>query len=257
MTKRKHPISLTSEEEVFVSRIEDIAEQADRMSKVRFSSFLDIREQELALYAVRCVGNVSGELIGGYENALRKVIKISPSYLGDDFELPYELLVIDYPKKSSLQHKDFLGSLMGLGIKREVLGDISLNDGKAYLWCLKSISNTIIRELVTVGRQSVSVSVGDIENADFSAATKDFSDTVSSLRLDCIVSSLINASREQSAKLIRSAQVLVNGREITETSKQIEQGSILSIRRHGKFILEEIGDTNKKGRIRIYCKKYC
>lgn len=257
MSEKKHPISLNAEEEIFISRITDLARQVQKRGVPKFSGFLDVRQQELAIYGINCAGDINYQWDGGYDNAERRVLKLYEDGYGASISFPITMLIITYSNKASLSHRDFLGTILGLGIKREVLGDIIVDNGKTYLWILETMKNTILQDLTRVGRYSVEVAETNQQLELPQIKTEEVNGTVSSLRLDCIVSHLLNCSRENAVKLIKSGCVAVRGREILEPSKQVEEDSILSIRGYGRFILKEIGDVNKKGRIRIYCQKYC
>ena len=80
--------------------------------------------------------------------------------------------------------------------------------------------------------------------------------TVASLRLDCIISAALKVSREKAAALIRSGSVSVNHGITESVSENVSEGSVLSVRGSGRFILSEIGGSTKKDRIHITIKKY-
>lgn len=257
MARQNHPISLDESEQILYNRILDLARQAKSKGSPRFTAFLDQRQQAVALYAVQTAGECQAVFFGGEEGSERKVLGLG----SDDFVLnqemfPIKALTLGFPKDQKLSHRDFLGALMGLMIKRELIGDILISEGKGLLYVLNPAAALILSELTKAGRTAVSCTEGKPADWQHAASFEEISGTVSSLRLDCIVSHLLNLSRESSDKLIAASKVMNNARVITDGAKQVSQGDIISIRGYGKYIIDEVGARNKKGRIRIYCKKY-
>ena len=155
-----------------------------------------------------------------------------------------------------LTHRDFLGSLMGLGLRREMLGDIIINENVAYLVCLDSVSDFIINQLDKVKHTSVKCTDSDFIPADVLPELKYEELIVSSERLDVLISAVYNLSRNESQKRIDCETVFCNSILAVSPSIVPEKGSIISVRGLGRFIYDGVLRQTKKGRniiaVRIY-----
>lgn len=224
--------------------------------------FLDVRQQALLLSEFLRQSDVKVLLYGGFDTAERAVMVFIPQYLEiTDFdsldryfsENPEEnpLTVINLKKDSfsTVSHRDYLGALMGLGIKRETTGDILVNGGGADLIALKSIAEYIITELKSVGRATVlteEVTFDKLKNAVINI--KEETINVSSMRLDNIISVCFRLSRSESASAIQSGSVFVNSLQILKCDKKVNIGDKIVFRTKGKIVLREISGVSKKGR---------
>lgn len=158
-------------------------------------------------------------------------------------------------KFKSLQHKDFLGTIMSLGLKRETLGDIIVKDNIGYCVALNNIFNIIkdnLNQISTIPIDIDTISTSEIPQLEF----KEIIDTVSSFRLDSIIASIANASRNISTNLIESGDVFINYNAEKSKNKIVSIGSVITIRKIGKFILEKNLGENKKGKFKILIKQY-
>lgn len=224
--------------------------------------FLDVRQQALLLREFSRYNDVKIMLYGGFDTSERAVLVFVPEYLGIDdsdslskyfYKNPDEnpLTVINLKKDnfSVVSHRDYLGALMGLGIKRETVGDILVNEAGAELIVSKSIALYILSELKSVGRATVSA----IET-DFSSLTKSEGNVieetinVSSMRLDNIISACFKLSRSDSASAILSGSVFVNSLQVMKCDKKVNAGDKIVFRSKGKIVLKELSGVSKKGR---------
>ena len=162
-------------------------------------------------------------------------------------------------------HKDFLGSLMGLNVKRELMGDLIIEscDKKdkrifGYIPVSEKIADYIISELKQIGRATCEIEVVDIKDKNNLPKYKydDKLITVQSKRLDSIVSTITNLSRTKVIEPIEKGQVLVDYVEEKDKSKLLEIGSLITIRGFGKYKLFLDKGETKKGKERILVKKY-
>ena len=156
-----------------------------------------------------------------------------------------------------LSHRDYLGALMALGIKRNVLGDIVTDGREKYLFCDKVCADFIIRELCRIGRDTVTCRTVQT-TLDFSPVIEyeEVSVTAASLRVDGVVHALCRISRERAAQMIAADLVEKNYFAVHDADKKVESGDILSVRGFGKFIVDSTDEVTKKGRIRIQARKY-
>ena len=156
------------------------------------------------------------------------------------------------------EHKDFLGSLMGLNIKRELMGDLILEDDRGYIPVSEKISGHILSELKQVGKAPCKVreiSLSDTENLP----KYKFDDkiiTVPSKRLDSIVSAITNLSRTKVIEPIERGKVLIDYFPEKDKSKMLELDTVITIRGYGKYRLFSDRGETKKGKERLLIKKY-
>ena len=202
----------------------------------------------------------SPEIFGGCEIAERKMIRF-----GDEKDIGY---VIDFPIVAlrisplaakfadKLNHRDFLGALMNLGIKREVLGDIYVKDKAALVFCKDTIANYIMENLTRVKHTSVKVEVSDNTDDLITPTLEDKVIQVASVRIDAVIAKAYNMSRQEVLTPFKSGFVFLNGRVCTENAKTLSSGDIISDRGYGKFEFAEELNVSKKGKtnckIRIY-----
>ena len=181
----------------------------------------------------------------------------------NELQFPNKLLKISIDSRfREYLHKDFLGSLMGLNIKRELMGDLILeNEGRkisGYIPVSEKIADYIISELKQIGKASCEIEIIDTKNKNTLPQYKydDKLITVPSKRLDSIVSTITNLSRTKVIEPIEKGKVLVDYVEERDKSKMLEIGSLITIRGFGKYKLFLDKGETKKGKERILVKKY-
>lgn len=175
--------------------------------------------------------------------------------LTEEFVLPLSLSGSGF---ATLTHRDWLGALMSLGLKRNFLGDIAVGEnGQAYLFCDTNCADFISTELQKAGRDKVSAEK-TILPPDFvpKRSFREITFTVASPRADGILRGLCGATREKAAQMAEDGTVQLNYLPLTAPDKKITAGDVLSVRGHGKFIIDKAQDETKKGRIRVVARKY-
>lgn len=229
----------------------------DRHYSVKSLGFLDPREQRLIEREIRGAvpPGVKYEFFGGYPEAERRMFICEPEYLEPDYE---EIItVLEITHTGELSHRDFLGSLMGLGIKRENIGDIAPMEDRCLIFIKPAMYGYIKENLIKVGRRGVKISKRSLSEVNIpKKPTEPRASTVSSLRLDCIVSAGARISRGRAADLIRAEDVKLNFEICKSVSEPVEEGDILSIKGFGRFKLSQVGGTTRKGRISVIIDKY-
>lgn len=186
----------------------------------------------------------------------KKVIIIIPkNYSGEipDFNLVY-FKINGKNKFKNLLHKDFLGTIMSLGIKREILGDLIVKDNISYGVIFQE-NYKIVENIDRISNVPVKVEIAKEEEVP-KTNFKKIIITVSSLRLDSVISGIKNISRQRGADEIIKGNVMVNYVISKEKSLEIKEDDILSIRKFGKFKIGDEISVNKKGKIRISIKEY-
>ena len=192
---------------------------------------------------------------GLFEDSERRMIAFTS---GGVLKFPVKVLSIKNKSKfTTLRHKDYLGAIMSLGIKREKMGDIVLSGDGCYFPVCSDISDYMFINLDRIGNSPCSFEVldtfiGSIPIANYEEKVI----IISSLRIDCIVSSICNVSRTVATEMMDNGKVLLDYTEIKSKEKKVRINSVMTVRGYGKFkIGEEIG-TTQKDRIKILVKKY-
>ena len=244
---------------LFTARLEDMVSRCERSGFCVCSHFLDERQcAEAELWCRRNTGGLLYALWGGYESARRKMLVIYPDYCSDQYmeSFPMKCLTFTFRKEDDLTHRDFLGSFMGLRLKREVIGDIIVDKGVAQAFVTDVAAGDILTSVSKIGRVGVKVSDDRPFELDIEQAFQEIGGTAASLRLDCIVALAANVSRENAAKLIRSEKVDVNHFTVTSVSQELHEGDILSVRGSGRFIFAGSSGTTRSGRLHILLRKF-
>ncbi len=223
----------------------------------KFIGFLDCGESaEIKEYlSNRDFGSIG--YFGGYPDAERVVMGIFPDYLEPEESLfPISSLTITYKRDYELKHKDFLGTFMAQGIARSTIGDILIEPGRCVIFVKEELADYFLSSLTKIGGVGISVSYTEGDTLPPAHTYQEISGIISSPRLDCIVSMLTNLSRDKTAKLINTGLVACNYKETDNVSMAVKEGSVISIRSYGKYIIDTIGPNTKKGRLIIKCRKY-
>ncbi len=194
---------------------------------------------------------------GGYEDAERVMIGFFPDYLEPAPELfPVVPLTFSFRREFSLSHRDFLGAFMALGIERDVVGDILVGEGMCVAFIRREMEPYFVQNLSKIGRVGVDVLSGLQGPLPLKREFEECGGVIASERLDCLVALLCRVSREKAAGFITEGLVARNHRETLSVSEHVEEGDIISIRRQGKFIIDQLGPLTKKGRVSVRCRKY-
>lgn len=253
-------LGLAGEERLALAKVLDKARQAESRNVPASTDFLSPQQQARALDLLRLAGipETAYVLRGGYEGAERRVLLFLPGWLeAENAESPIRCLRAAFREEEKPSHRDFLGSLMGMGVAREKVGDILVGPGSADLLVLEGVAGFLLQSWTSAGRARLSVSAIGPENLHIpAAARREVRDTVSSLRLDAVASSGFRLARGRAAALIESGKVQLNWRECVKPDKLLEEGDVVSARGFGKFELGEVGGPTRKGRISIVLRIY-
>ncbi len=214
--------------------------------------FLKEQQQSVAINFLKSQNRYDYKLDGGYPEAERKFI-----ILGDGDGKDYFCAIkISHSGGGKLSHRDYLGSLMALLIKRESIGDILIYEGYAVVFLCNAVSVSVLNELSKVANKNVSAKLFEGEVLEDARSQEEKSGTVSALRLDAIVAEFINSSRGGAVALIEKGLCAVNGATETKKTKLLNWGDSVSVRGYGKYkFLEVVGQT-KKGNLKISFIKY-
>ena len=213
------------------------------------TDFLNPYEFTLALSVLNRFNDISYSIDGGYEGAERKIITIYPPYIfREDIEVPISSLKIIGDLKL-VEHKDYLGSILSLGINRNKIGDILVYDDEAIIIVKEEINSFILYNLEKIKNKNIEVSLHNQSNIQTPKVEyKELNEFLVSLRIDTIISSTLNLSRKESMNIINSGKVKLNFEFIDKPSKEVEEGDMISVKGYGRFILHQIKGRSKKDR---------
>ncbi|MDO5123747.1 MAG: YlmH/Sll1252 family protein [Eubacteriales bacterium] len=239
------------------SRLDDLID-ASREESYAYLGFLNEKEASFASGYLKNL-HLCFNLYGGYENATRVFVCVcSDDYTAFDVTLyPIKALMIESSGFKKLSHRDYLGSLMGLGIKRECIGDIlSVDEHRAVAFVRDEICYYVISQLEAVGREKVKVYEYSGSTDKLCTKHEELTFIVTSMRIDNIVSSLCKVSRSEAVSLIESDKVFVNYSIPSKVSCCVSFGDTVSIRGYGKFKLVMQTNTTKRDRLVIKVLHY-
>ncbi len=247
-----------SGDDELAARLLDIAEFAKKTSRYKVSEFLDPHGYNVAEVIAANFDNIKVEANGGFNGAERKrVAFISEEYRGTvDFELTCFLVKWD-KRYYEISHRDVLGAFMGIGCKREILGDIVFVPDGAQFVADSSFANFIQSNLT--GIASANVSLEEIAESDLlvkEEKVKVISSTVATLRLDAIAAAGYGMSRSRMADEIKGQNVKINWKEAKNGAQSVNEGDVISFRGRGRVEVAEIRGTTKKGRTAVTLKRY-
>ena len=247
------------EERLFCSRVADTVARCEKIQKPCFIGFLDERQQQLALTRLGGQAWTRHLFFGGLPAAERKVLCVYPAEDDppEEWQWPITALRISCGADASkLTHRDYLGSLLGLGLERRCIGDIFPDEKGAWLVAMETQAQLICDELCSVGRLSARAEPAVLPQVLAEQQGECFSATVAQLRLDAVLAAALRQSRQNAAALISAGKVQVSHLTVTQPSAQVDAGDSLTVRGIGKFRLEEAGGQSRKGRIFITIRKY-
>ena len=238
---------------IFLSKMRDVARLCDKYHTPKFSKFLDSREQALI-----SKNGISGTLFGGFQDAERKILGVFPDWQETDPSLfPIDILRVAKKCDGELSHRQYLGTVLSLGIERDKVGDIITDDDGAYIFLCSDISDFVKLNLTKVGRIGVFTEFTDKESLKLPEKKFELIECVAaSQRLDAVAAALLSKSRNEVKNLISDGRVFVNHFEVTKTDYTVDEGDLLSIRGFGRAVLFGIGSKTRSDRIHLSFKKY-
>lgn len=248
------------EERPFVDRAWEWVVNAGDYHEVKLSDFLDPRQGFILQTLANRHPDVALRLDGGYEGAERRRALIAPDYRDVSSE-PMRMKVLeitsDDQRLSSLQHGDYLGAVLGIGLKREKIGDIHVREDGCHIIVAEEIASFLTMNLHQVHRVSVMTDVVGLDDLRTTEAALEPLDlTVASLRLDGIASDVFRLSRSKVLLPIKAGRCRVNFRTEEDPSTPLKAGDIVALQGFGRFKVLECEGMTKKGRIRVKIGKF-
>ena len=258
--------------DLFEARLEDAIRKCTSGS-VAHIPFLTMRQRRRAerMLDARGLRN-SYWFWGGHRTAERVCLFLLPDYLTailPEDATAREAALFDYLAEEltdavvslsikgsgfrNLSHRDYLGAILGLGIERDAIGDIAVQDAhSAILFCPRTLAGFLMGELTKVGADTVRCRECIIDESFTDGKQyRPVSDTVASPRLDCVVAALCNLSREAAQNAVRSGLVEVDFEPEERVDTVLTPPITVSVRGHGRFVLRSFDGETRKGRLRL------
>lgn len=259
-------MTMKPDESIIPARTADMIRQSTKTCSPAYSMFWDEKQCADAEKILLEYPSAKYTFWGGYEQAQRKILCVY-SLSGCDYldqlyseslteEIPIKCLTFTYRKTDALSHRDFLGSLMAMRLKRETIGDIVVSEGRSQIFATDTAAKLICSTVGKIGKTGVKI----YDDLPFDTvkvqAFETISGTAASMRSDCIISLALKISREKAAGIIKNTGVQINFTPVFSVSYEMKCGDVFSVKGYGKFILNEISGLSKKGRLHIIIKKY-
>ncbi len=248
----------SSSDRLLIAKAKDVIKLSEKTSSLKYTDFLTPAEAALVDFEHLSGAFSKQVFFGGYDGAERTVYISYPDFLE---ECPTDdiisVIVIRGRDIASLNHRDYLGSIMGLGIKREKIGDIVVFDDKAFVFALPDMAEYIKNNLAKIGNTGVTTEV--LSAAEITVPekkTEEIKGTVSTVRLDSVLAVSLKTSRSKAMKFIEAEKVQVNWKIVSDSAFKIKEGDIFSVRGFGRFKFFSVNGETKKGRISITVRKY-
>lgn len=241
-------------------RFLDLANKSYRQNMYTFTDFIGEGVRGLLYEMRKELSFIGYKEFGGSEDSERVMVRFgNADELGYEEEFPISIIKISpllAKFSDELTHRDYLGSLMNLGIERDTMGDILMSGKDAYLFCEESIAPYIMENLSKIKHTSIVLKMVD-SVADIPAKEPEEKEVlVTSLRVDGIISRVYNKSRSQSIELFRERKVYVNGRVFENNSGVLKNGDMVSVRGFGRFRYVKIIRETSKGKYNILLNIY-
>ncbi|MDR6880181.1 RNA-binding protein [Bacillus sp. 3255] len=249
-----------SDEHYFVDKAWDWVERAAQQHAVKLTDFLDPRQAFILTSLVNRHPDVHCRLDGGYEAAERKRALIAPDYRSlddDDMEMAVLSVSSGDRKFLTLEHGDYMGAILGLGMKRDKVGDIHVIEGGCHCLVTRDAADYLHLNLSQVHRVHVLTELLPPDKlVTSSAKLEELTLSVASMRLDGIVSDVFRLSRAKVLMPIQAGRCRVNWKLEEDPSKPLKEGDMVSMQGFGRFKVLEVEGVTKKGRMRVKIGKF-
>ena len=253
------------EDRLQVAKLIDKIQISNRQNKIVHTNFLDLYQKKLVENVLKKIGKENVEFLGGFKQAERTICILYPEKCK---KISQEILIkeiidvvrvkLSKENYGKYAHNNYLGALMKIGLQREKIGVILVEENGADIIVMKEISQYVKDNLSQLTRFSKSqIEIISLENLrKVEIKKQEFKINVSSLRLDNIVSELSNTSRKKTEEILAQERVFINFEVQTKNTKQVKQGDKITIRGKGRFEIKEIIGKTRSGRIVVVVEKY-
>ena len=261
-------------EDILKARILDLDRTAWERDVTKHTAFLTASEQADLLAWEKELSHPERFLAGGWPEAERRMLIWPASYemlsaendptaketAQEEFSGQFIACVKASPVNAKfsddLCHRDFLGALMNLGIRRDQVGDILIRENTAYIFCGTALAGLITDELTRVKHTEIRTETVPLSECDIRPELVESKVNVASERLDAILSAVFKLPRSRAAEAVAGEKVFVDGRIAAGCGHKLKEGAKISVRGLGKFIYDGIENESRKGRLFVKIRKY-
>ncbi|MCC3372873.1 RNA-binding protein [Cohnella sp. REN36] len=248
------------DEKSFVDRAWEWVERAAELHELRRTDFLDPRQAHILFSLANRHPDAAIRLDGGYAVAERKRALVAPDYRPleeEDLGIAVLEIASDDRRISELDHGDYLGALLGLGIKRDKIGDLHVSESGCHVLIAEDIGSFLNAHLRQAHRIEVTAAVRPLsELREVPVRLEESTISVASMRLDGIASDVLRVSRAKIMDPIRAGRCRVNWKTVEDPSVSLRAGDVVSFKGFGRFRVIEAEGVSKSGRIRLKIGKY-
>lgn len=250
---------MMEEKDRILRHLADLCDRAERIGRWEYSAFLTPAEQEDWISSPLSGGR-SFHFYGGYDGAERRLMAAGDTGLcGEEPAYPLSVLHI-FPQAprfaEDLSHRDYLGALMNLGFDRSQMGDLTVRDREAWVYCLQGIAGFLSDGLSQVRRTPVRIEEVPTDHPSLLPRLEPMTMNVASERADAVICAWIGVSRGHVSELFSKNLVFLNSRPLTDRGKGLKAGDILSVRGYGKARYDGPRGETRKGRLVVSLQRY-
>ena len=251
---------MTDDSLLIKRRFVELAKKSYNSGYFAFTNFLGLAEQSSFSEILSEIKGIKYTAFGGAEGAERVIIRFgSVEELG--YEEPFPIVMLKIAPKSEkfadkLSHRDFLGSLMNLGVEREMFGDIVIINNVGYLFAKEEIADYVIDSLSKVKHTDVLVTKATELPEGELYRTEKKTVQINSERVDAVVAKVFSLSRDDSQALFKKKLVFINGKCIESASHTPKSGDVISVRGYGRMVYDGCESLSKKGKLNVSVKLY-
>lgn len=252
-------ISADAEERMLLARVLDKREQCLRRNTPTHTAFLSPAQCAAAQRLLTQCGARDGFAFhGGFDGAERKMLFFLPDWQEEpDIDNTICHISSKFYESESLSHRDVLGSLMGMGVARETIGDILVEENTIHVLAACEVSDFLLTGWNSAGRTHLAPQLDALAAVpDIAPRVREIRDTVAAPRLDAVVASGFALSRARAAEVVDAGAVQRNYRVCEKGTQTVAEGDVISVRGMGKLTVAQIGGTTKKGRVFVTLHRY-
>ncbi len=253
MEREKQIAALAADEEerMLLVRVCDRLERAERRGQPASTFFLTPRERTLVGQILPQTG-----FFGGVQGAERTVAYFLPDYLApEDYfaeDGPVACLRASFYEENALSHRDILGALMGAGLRRDAIGDIYVSEHQCDFFVLSDLTQYLLDNLTSAGRSALRVKCIPLSEVQRPARQlRELRVTVSSLRLDGVLSAAFHLSRADAVQAVNAGRVVLNDICCQKPDRQLAQEDVIALRGKGKMKILSLGGETRRGRLAL------
>lgn len=255
------------EEALLVSKLLDKIEFVEKRNSIENTDFLSLHQRGILEKVLKMISYKNYIIYGGYENAERTMVILYPEKLETVFEtglfdyhniMQVIRIVLPNEMRGKYSHRDYLGAVVKVGIKREKVGDIVVSLDGADMIVSEEVVSYLITNLSELTRFSKSkFEVCKIEELNIVPPKIEIVKIIiPSMRVDSIVSEIIRTSRSKAMEIIDEERVFINSELVTKNAKILKENDMITVRGKGRFRVKQILNSTKKGNLVVEIEKY-